>query len=228
MDKKKNKEEKKEAVEAIIDLVDQNRVTNFSDGVFAFAATLLVLKIDLPAVVGDVNIALPGALISLWPQYLANIISFLIIGFYWLNHHAIFGLIRKFDKNIVWINIVFLISLSFLPFPVDLYGDHNTVPVVVAFYSASLAVVGLLLASIWLYACEKKELIDKNLSPRHIRYYSLTFLVPPVVFAIAVPLAFIHPLIAQFSWVFVIIGLIMVDKMFKFKRPSVVEKVSDS
>ncbi|HVT00680.1 MAG TPA: TMEM175 family protein [Patescibacteria group bacterium] len=228
MVKRTEKEEKKEAVAAIIDLVDQNRITNFSDGVFAFAATLLVLKIDLPAVVGDINVALPGALVSLWPQYLANIISFLIIGFYWLNHHAIFGLIRKFDSRIVWLNIIFLISLSFLPFPVDLFGDHNTIPVVVAFYSASLAIVGLLLASIWLYACEKKELIDEKLSARHIRYYSLTFLVPPVVFALAVPLAFIHPLIAQFSWVLVIIGLIIVDKSFKFRRPNEVEKVSGS
>ena len=115
--------DRKKIVESVESLVDENRVMNFSDAIFAFAATLLVLKIDLPVIIGsNVNEQLPSLLINLWPQYLANIITFFIIGVYWLNHHAVFGLIRRYNKTLVWLNIIFLMSVAFLPFPVDLYG----------------------------------------------------------------------------------------------------------
>ncbi len=105
-------EEEKKITGEVENIIDENRVINFSDAVFAFAATLLVLKIDLPALSGvDVQGQLLSSLVSLWPQYLANVISFLAIGYYWLTHHIIFGLVRRFDRTVVWMNIVFLILL---------------------------------------------------------------------------------------------------------------------
>lgn len=221
------RDDKREIVKVIETLIDENRVMNFSDAVFAFAATLLVLKLELPAIdPAAIGVELPNAVMSLWPSYFANIISFLIIGYYWLNHHAIFGMITKFDKNVVWINIVFLIALSFLPFPVDLFGDYSSVPVVIMFYSLSLSVVGFLLASIWIYATYKRRLVPKSLSDRHIEYYTLRNLLAPIVFALAVPIALVDPLLAQFSWAFVILGLIVINKFFAYKRISEVEKLS--
>lgn len=200
-------------------IIDENRVANFSDAIFAFAATLLVLKIDLPAVLeGEIATALPTALINLWPQYFANLITFFIIGFYWLNHHTILGLIRKYNKTVVWLNILFLTSISFLPFPVDLYGDHSNVPIVVAFYCASLSVVGFLLLSIWLYVALGHRLIDENIGKKRIRYHTLQYLVAPVVFAAAVPIAFIYPILSQLSWIWVILGFFAVNKLFGYKN----------
>jgi uncharacterized membrane protein len=115
------KVEEKVLISSVGNFIDENRVTSFSDAVFAFAATLLVLKIDLPIITANqINTRLFPELINLWPQYLANMISFLVIGFYWLSHHSIFNQIKRFDRTVVWLNIIFLIFLSFLPFPVDL------------------------------------------------------------------------------------------------------------
>lgn len=220
------KEEKKIS-RVVENLIDENRIINFSDAVFAFAATLLILKIDLPNLdSSQVGSLMLPALTSLWPQYLANIISFLVIGYYWLTHHAIFGLIKKFNLTLVWLNLIFLIALSFLPFPVDLYGDYMSVPTVVVFYSISLAIVGFLLAGIWWYASRKHRLVDSELGKKQITYYTVRNLVAPVVFTLSIPLVYIHPLLAQGSWLFVLLGIFVVNKVFHIKKLSRVEEMS--
>jgi uncharacterized membrane protein len=220
------KKEKKEIVNAVENLIDQNRVLSFSDAVFAFAATLLVLKIDLPDIGRQqLEAGLPVELMGLWPTYFANIISFLIIGYYWLHHHTIFSLIKKYDWGIVWVNILFLTTLSFLPFPVDLFGDFPSVPQVVVFYSASLAVVGLFLVAIWLYAMFKK-LTPFSFESQKGQYYTMRMLVAPVIFLLSIPLAYIDPQIAQFSWAFVILGVLLVNHKFKSRSVSEIEKMS--
>ncbi len=191
-------------------LINEDRVMGFSDAVFAFAATLLVLKIDLPGVTA-------GQLTSttqfidifrdLWPQYLANIISFIVIGYYWINHHAIFAMIKKFNMSIVWLNLIFLICVSFLPFPVDLYGDNFGLPLVVVFYSASLAAVGYVLYILWWYV--SRGLTDKKL----MRYHTARYLIAPLVFTLSIPLVYVHPLFAQACWILIVIGNVVIEKM---------------
>lgn len=215
-------------LKSVENLIDSDRVLNFSDGVFAFAATLLVLKIDLPSLSPlEINSGrLLSELINLWPQYFANIISFLIIGYYWLSHHAIFSLIKRFNPVIIWLNILFLVFVSFIPFPVDLFGDYSNSLVVIMFYSLSLSAVGFLLASIWLYAVNKRGLIQEGIGKHQIFYYSCRFLLAPVVFLLSAPLAFIDPAVAKISWLFVIAGIIIINKSFHFKNLSVIEKES--
>lgn len=211
---------------SVENLINSDRVLNFSDGVFAFAATLLVLKIDLPALSPvEINSGrLSQELLNLWPQYFANIVSFLIIGYYWLTHHAIFTLIKKFDPVIIWLNIIFLVFISFVPFPVDLFGDYSNSQIIVIFYCASLAAVGLLLAAIWLYASGNHRLIEENLSGRHILYYSCRFLLAPIVFLLSIPLVFIDPLVAKISWVFVLIGIVVINRAFNLKKISTIDR----
>lgn len=203
------------AHEQKVGLIDQNRVFNFSDGVFAFAATLLVVKIDLPPIIkGDFDHNLVSAFSLLWPQYLVNIISFVVIGFYWINHHAILGHIKHFNSVLVWLNIFFLLSIAFLPFPVDLYGDFPTSQVAVLFYTASLAISGFLLLAIWLYASNDHKLISKNMSKNEINYYTMRNLVAPVVFTVSMPLVYLHPLFTPASWILVLVGIMIVNKKF--------------
>jgi uncharacterized membrane protein len=221
-----DKSEKK-TLRAVETLIDEDRVLNFSDGVFAFAATLLILKIDLPALTGAeaTSPRLAQELISLWPQYFANIISFLMIGYYWLTHHAIFSLVKKYNQQVIWLNILFLIFLSFLPFPVDLFGDYSNSNTIVVFYSLTLSLAGALLAAIWFYALGS-NLTDPSLGKRQALYYSLRFLIAPAVFALSIPLVFIDPLVSKISWVFVLIASLLVNRLFNFKRISAIEKES--
>lgn len=195
--------------------INEDRVLGFSDAVFAFAATLLVLKIDLPGLTsGQLSNTTQfiDVFRDLWPQYLANIISFIVIGYYWINHHAIFGLIKNFTMPIVWLNLAFLICVSFLPFPVDLYGENFGLPLVVVFYSASLALVGYMLLILWWYV--SRNLADEKL----VRYHTARYLVAPLVFTLSIPLVYVHPLLAQLCWVLIIVGNVIVDKFYMIKK----------
>lgn len=220
-------DEEKKIKEEVSTLISEDRMINFSDAVFAFAATLLVLKIDLPVLSGSaLNTEVATAIGSLWPQYLANIISFLVIGYYWLCHHGIFGMLSRFNSVIVWMNLVFLIFLSFIPFPVDLYGEYMYEPMVVVFYSGALALVGYMLVVMWVYATHNFRLISRNLGRRQVEYYTARLLVAPFVFTFAIPLVYIHPVIAQTSWLLVVIGIMIVNKIYHPKRLSKFDKLS--
>lgn len=209
-------------------VINENRILAFSDAIFAFAATLLVLKIDFPVLEPTViRTELVNELINLWPTYFANILSFMIIGYYWLSHHAIFNLVRRYNHTLIWLNIVLLISVSFLPFPVELFGDFSSIPIVVAFYSLNIALVGLLLFIIWWYASYNCRLIDKNTSKKEINYYLLLNAIAPVIFLLSIPLAFVDVSLAKFAWVGVIVAWIVLNHFYKYQnKPTSIEKAS--
>lgn len=188
--------------------INESRIVGFSDAVFAFAITLLVLKIDLPQV--DTSVApaqLTKELFALWPQYLANIISFLVIGNYWIIHHKLFSHIKKFDVPLVWLNIFLLMAVSFLPFPTDLMGGYSDQKIAVIFYAANLSIIGFAQLFLWLYASYRRRLIDKNLSDAFIKNYTLLNLIPPLVFLGSIGVAFIDVDVAKVTWILLFLGL---------------------
>src|SRR5438445_568978 len=92
----------------------------FSDGVFAIAATLLVLELRVPAGEGD----LMRALIGLWPAYAAYLISFLTIGIIWVNHQTLLEHCRRVDRPFLYLNLFLLIAVGIVPFPTALVGEY--------------------------------------------------------------------------------------------------------
>jgi uncharacterized membrane protein len=98
--------------------VSTNRLETFADGVFAIAATLLVLEIHLPG--GDVG----HGLRELWPSYFAYALSFLSIGIMWVNHHVVLSFIREADRAFLFINLFLLMGIAFVPFPTEVFAEH--------------------------------------------------------------------------------------------------------
>ncbi len=193
--------------------LNEDRIIGFSDAIFAFAITLLVLKIDLPIVNTSVAPAqLTKELIGLWPQYLANLISFLVIGNYWIIHHRLFSHIRRFDVQLVWLNIFLLMAVSFLPFPTDLMGSYSDQKIAVIFYAANLSIIGFIQLFMWLYASYKHRLIDGDLSQKYINYYSYLNLIPPLVFLGSIGVAYFDADMAKISWILLFLGLILVKQ----------------
>ena len=96
-----------------------SRLEAFADGVFAIAATLLIIEISLPEE-GSVG----SALLDIWPSYLAYAISFLTIGIMWVNHHVVLAFTREADRTFLFINIFLLMAIAFVPFPTALIADH--------------------------------------------------------------------------------------------------------
>src|ERR1051325_2879669 len=101
--------------------MEKSRLEAFSDGVFAIVITLLILDIRFPEV--DYS-QFRVTLISLLPRILAYVMSFIIIGVYWVTHHNSMHAMRKTDRNFLWLNILLLLCVSFIPFPTSLLGRY--------------------------------------------------------------------------------------------------------
>ncbi|MGZ8585841.1 MAG: TMEM175 family protein [Actinomycetota bacterium] len=91
------------------------RLETFADGVFAIAATLLVLNVD--AAVGERTESLGRDLVDAWPAYVGYVVSFVTIGIIWVNHHTVLSLVERADRPFLFANVVFLMCVAFTPSP---------------------------------------------------------------------------------------------------------------
>jgi uncharacterized membrane protein len=145
-----------------------------SDGVFAIALTLLVLNIEVPEI-SEYLVAeeLPGALLDLWPKFLSYLLSFMVIIFYWITHHSIFGLIKDHDRVLIWLNSLFLLCVAFLPFPTALLGEYGDQQLVVVIYAGSLAITRLILSLVWWYVSGRPHLANIGMDPSTMRAFGI-------------------------------------------------------
>lgn len=123
------------------------RLTFFSDAVFAIAMTLLVIEVRLPEVHGASDQRLVQALIGLLPNYVGFVISFLVIGRFWTGHHRLMAMIDAADPALVRANLLLLMAIAFMPFPTAVLSDYSLTRVAIGFYTAYLMIVGL--TNIW-------------------------------------------------------------------------------
>jgi len=181
--------------------LEYDRVMFFSDAVIAIAITLLVVDLRVPDVVRDPRheLAADGH------KILSFGISFVVIGLFWLGHHHLFRYITALNRRLILLNLLFLGTIAFLPYPTALLsateGEHAAST---AFYAACVAATGLIELVIWLYAGRADGLVPTSISPAHRRYETVRLLPVPVVFALSIPVAFAAPLVAQFSWLLLV------------------------
>jgi uncharacterized membrane protein len=164
------------------------RVEALTDGIFAVAMTLLILDVKVPVVAHAT--ALAGELLALWPKCLSYLISFVMLGVYWVGHHAQFHVIRHTDRLLLWINILFMMTISFLPFSTALLSTYPHERLAIMVYGANLIVIGLILYGHWSYATRGHRLVHRDLEARIIRFASRRVLIGPALFAVAIGVSF--------------------------------------
>lgn len=188
---------------------DQNRaglerLVFFSDAVFAIAITVLVLDIHLPSgIVINNDDQLLAALKTLIPKYLAYIISFWVIGLYWINHHRKFLYVKKFDHLLLSLNLLFLMVIAFIPFPTTVISEFANL-ISSIFYALVIALAGLFLTLLWLHAIRRNNLIDVHTSKQQRTYETIGPLVISVIFLVSIGLAFINVSLVRIFWLLII------------------------
>jgi uncharacterized membrane protein len=190
------------------------RLVYFSDAVFAIAITLLVLEIRVPEIEpAHARAELHLKLMALLPQIIGYLVSFLVIGVYWEAHHRMFGFIQGCTRTLIWLNMVELFTIAFLPFPTALLGRYAFVPIAVVCYAVSVIAVGLARTAIWSYASTGRRLLDADTPRAEIRAGLWRGLVPPVIFALSLPLAFVSPAMAMLSWIVILPAMRVTDSI---------------
>ncbi|MBN1689707.1 MAG: DUF1211 domain-containing protein [Dehalococcoidia bacterium] len=191
------------------------RLLSLSDGIFAFAITLLILNIVLPY--GTSRADVPQALLELWPKYLAFLISFVVIGLYWIVHVRQFRVIRKYDTGLLWLNLLFLMFIVLIPFSTGVLSDFEETASVVL-YAANMACAGFTATGLWIYATRRK-LVDAKLGPAWVRRGIIMNLIAPGWFALSIGLAFINANLAVYSWLLIGVAHRVVAWIFKLPKP---------
>jgi uncharacterized membrane protein len=133
------------------DVVSSARLETFADGVFAIAITLLVLEIHIPAETEDVG----KTLVHQWPSFLAYVTSFLTIGTMWANHHRIFTVIRGTTYGFLFVNILLLMPIAFLPYPTAVFAQHFDKPdrfAATMLYAGTMSLITIFFSVLWAYA----------------------------------------------------------------------------
>jgi uncharacterized membrane protein len=182
---------------ALIDTNDEGtgRIEAFSDGVIAIAITLLVLDIKVPHLDESPTANLAAELLKLWPSYGGYLTSFLVIGIIWINHHQMYKLIQRTDHAFLALNVIFLMVVSFLPFPTALLAEYlregRDQQVATIVYAGSMLLMALIYNILWRYAAKGFRLINPGTSPTILKDIMQKYNTGSLLYVIAFVLAFI-------------------------------------
>ncbi|HET7170838.1 MAG TPA: TMEM175 family protein [Gaiellales bacterium] len=170
-----------------------NRLEAFSDGVFAIAITLLVLEIRVPTNAGD---RLAHELADQWPAYVAYLVSFLVIGIIWMNHHAVIDHLRAVDRPLVGLNLFLLLWVALIPWPTRLVAEYMreggvAERVAALVYAGTMTMMGIAFGLLWRYASSDRRLLGSGLSDADIARRTRRFTIGAPIYAIALIVALV-------------------------------------
>ena len=186
--------------------LEMDRLVNFSDAVFAIAATLLVLSIGF-----SLQLKPPDLDRKLWrefgdvlPQVLAYALSFFIIARNWIGHHRMFKLIRRIDGRFIALNLAVLGLIALVPFPTEVYGNYPNERPALIIYCVAISAPSIASAVMFRYAAQGNRLIAPSTPREWVIHFQLRALSIPVVFLSSIPISFISVGLAQLWWLWMV------------------------
>jgi uncharacterized membrane protein len=146
------------------------RLVSLTDNVFAFSITLLVLDLVVPVLSSGASSAdLWAALSTQYNSFVAYLISFLIAGAWWNAHHRTFAYVRRTDTTLRWLNLLFLLWITLLPFFTKILSGYISLQLALVLYAVDQAAAGFFITLSWWYASRNHRLVDKSLMDNTIR-----------------------------------------------------------
>nr|WP_321409953.1 TMEM175 family protein [uncultured Carboxylicivirga sp.] len=172
-----------------------SRVASFSDGVFAFAITLLVIDIKMPTLnAHSINDALLwNELKHLLPKFIGFTVSFFVIGMYWLTHHRLFKFVTAINTKLLWNNLLFLLPIVLMPFSTSFFTEYfiGSLKVPFTFYTLTICLSGFFCYKLWKIIGNPQYKISSNPGKVIVNYNITRALIVPVLFIITLLVSFI-------------------------------------
>jgi len=187
----------------LISGLSKTRIEALTDGIFAIAMTLMVFDIKVPAVTQMNQLNLRHELIQLWPRFLAYVISFVMLGVYWVGHHNQYHYIRRTDRPFLWINIFFLMGVSLIPFSTGLLGQFPEDRTALGVYGLNLIMVGGFLYAHWSYATREHRLVQRQISSEVVRQAKYRIMIGPVASILAICASFVSTRLSLMIFAFI-------------------------
>ncbi len=182
------------------DSVEFGRALTFTDGVFAIAITLLVVGIEVPKIPDTQSVGeLASELGEISGSFISFVISFLVIGRYWIAHHAFCSHLARMDQGFLFLNLLYLMFVAFLPFPTSLLGNFFENPLSITIYAATVAAVSGM--EVVLFAdARRNHLLESEIPDDVFRWGALMSTTPVIFFLLSIPLAYVSTTLAVLLW----------------------------
>ena len=174
----------------------------FSDGVFAICITLLVIEIKVPSLSEHTDRALLKYLSETSLRFFGFLLSFCIIGHYWIVHHRIFGYVKKSTSMLLWLNLAFLLTVILLPFSSGLFGEYGSninmdVPYLI--YVLNMCLTGVVNCLLWIYVSNpKRDLLTHEIPKARIHLGIIRSLIIPFIFILSLLVSLVFPVLSRF------------------------------
>lgn len=170
----------------------KSRLEAFADGIFAIAATLLILNVAVSAG------SLGQQLLVIWPSYLAYALSFITIGIIWVNHHTVLHQVSHVNRLFLILNVLFLMLIAFIPFPTRLLAQNINQPTeadaqaAALAYGVTLTITAVLFNLLWRYAAWGRRLIRHDADEAVVRGISRSYFFGPITYFTATLVALVN------------------------------------
>jgi len=186
--------------------MEKSRLEAFSDGVFAIVITLLILDIRFP----DVEYSqFKATLVSVVPRILAYVMSFIIIGLYWVTHHNSMHAMKKTDRGFLWLNILLLLCVSFIPFPTSLLGRYPYQAGPIIFYGLTLITCNAVGYVMLVYVHYRPHLATPEFSAKYLRRHTPVYAIVNGAYLVAILVAHPLPLLSYLIYIAVVVLIII-------------------
>ena len=195
----------------------KGRIETLTDGIFAIAMTLLVLDMKVPKIPkGVAQAALELRVYDLWPKFLIYVLSFVICAVFWVSHNIQFHYIKRADRAFLWINIMFMMFVAFIPFSTHLLSEHIGQQFAVIFYGCHLVSVWICLYLHWHYATRGLRLVDKDIHPNIVSAVTKRILIGPTIYLLAIGASFLSTGLSIGLYAFIVIVHILPGRIDRY------------
>ncbi len=176
-----------------------DRIVAFSDGVFAIAITLLALDLipsQLPKTTNVWQLASGRT-----DQVICFVISFWVIGLYWMAHVRMFRWIERADTKLFMLNLASLMLVTFMPYPTAVLSEFSQQTSTVVFYALTAAAAGMMQTVMWIYASSGYRLIRADTPPAFVRLFTLRGVLVAAIFVLSCGIALYSATLATLAWI---------------------------
>ena len=177
-----------------------DRLCAVSDGVYAFALTLLVLDLKVPEVAGITNPALTTDLLQQLPNFFAYAIGFSVVAFFWINHHRLFQSVTSCDARAVILNFAHLLFISLTPYGASLIGHYEGDRIATIVFSSNLGLASLSMNVLGQHVLSKKEWRTNDTGGTWVKIPLWTSYAGPGIALVSILVSFINIDVALVLW----------------------------
>ena len=204
-------ERREESEHAHRGVVSVRRLEAFSDGVFAIAATLLILDVSAN------GSPLSAELLRIWPSYAAYAVTFITIGIVWINHATVLSLIGQTDRTFLTLNVLLLTVIAFVPFPTRLLAAHlfdDDAQAATLLYGVTLIIGATIFTSLWFYGALHRRLLKPTADEHVVRGISRSYLPGPFLYIGATLIAFASPQLSAMTFMAIAFFYLLESSLF--------------